>query len=574
MDYDLQTLRHSTAHVLAQAVLKLFPAAKLGIGPAIENGFYYDFELSKTLTPDDFPAIEKEMKKIIKDKLDYKKIVVGKDAAIKILLERNQTYKIDLINKLPPEEEITFYENGNFLDLCRGPHLDNTKEIKTFKLLSVSGAYWLGKEENTMLQRIYGTAFFSKQELSEHINLLEEAEKRDHRKIGKKHDLFSIQEKSGVGLVYWHPKGAMMRHLLESFWKEEHFKNDYELLYTPHIGQNWLWETSGHLQFYQENMYSPIQVDNQEYYLKPMNCPFHIMIYKSKLYSYRELPLRWAELGTVYRYEKSGVLHGLLRVRGFTQDDAHIICTPDQVEDEIHEVLKFSIKMWEKLGFKDLTYYISTRPEKYVGDKKQWETAETALTNAMKRENIKDYKTDKGGGAFYGPKIDIKVKDALQREWQMSTIQFDFNLPERFDMSYIGSDGQKHRPFMIHRALLGSLERFYGMFIEHCGGKFPLWISPRQFRILTITNDDYAVDIYNSLKQDGFRGELDNRNEKLGHKIKEARHDLIPYMIIIGDKESKNNTLGIRKRGSKDTLTMTLKKFKELIKAEIQQMSR
>ncbi|MEK6557061.1 MAG: threonine--tRNA ligase, partial [Candidatus Margulisiibacteriota bacterium] len=417
----------------------------------------------------------------------------------------------------------------------------------------VSGAYWRGKETNPMLQRIYGTAFQTQEELQLHLTMIEEAEKRDHRKLGKEMDLFSIQDKAGAGLIYWHPKGARMRHIIESFWKEEHFRQGYELLYTPHIGQSWLWETSGHLGFYSENMYRPMDIDEQSYYLKPMNCPFHIMIYKSSLRSYRDLPLRWAELGTVYRYERSGVLHGLLRVRGFTQDDAHIICTPDQIEREIEHVIRFSVSMLRTLGFNEFSFYVSTRPANFVGNEDQWILAQKALRNALTVEGITDYEVDEGGGAFYGPKIDIKIKDALGREWQLSTIQFDFNMPERFDMTFIGSDGNKHRPFMIHRALLGSLERFFGILIEHYAGKFPFWFAPVQYKILTIADHEpimnHAKTLHDVLLAKGFRGVLDDRNEKLGLKIRETQLEHVPFMLIIGAQEASTGQVSVRKLG-------------------------
>ena len=568
---NLEALRHSTSHVMAQAVLRLYPNAKLGIGPSIETGFYYDFDLGKTLAPEDLKRIEKEMINIIKKRYPIERVVYSKAEATSLLKEQKQNYKLELLENIPEDEEITFFKQDDFIDLCRGPHLEHTGKIKAFKLQKTSGAYWKGSEKNPMLQRIYGTAFPTKEELKDYLSFLEEAERRDHRKLGKELDLFSIQEKSGPGLVYWHPKGARIRHILETFWKEEHFKNGYDLINTPHIGQRWLWDTSGHLDFYNENMFSPMDVDGNEYFVKPMNCPFHILIYKSKMYSYRDLPLRWAELGTVYRYERSGVLHGLLRVRGFTQDDAHIVCTPEQVDTEIHKVIEFSTFMWKTLGFSDLTFYLSTRPEKYVGEVSHWEHAEKALREALEQQKI-NYKIDEGGGAFYGPKIDIKITDALGREWQMSTIQFDFNLPERFDMTYIGADGAKHRPFMIHRALLGSLERFFGVLIEHYAGRFPFWLAPVQYKVLLINNNEktveYAKTLHNTLQINSFRGILDDRNEKLGLKIREAQLEKVSYMIIIGDKEAEDNIIAIRKSGEKDTRQTTpvdlMQKFKKL----------
>ncbi|MDD5456800.1 MAG: threonine--tRNA ligase [Candidatus Margulisbacteria bacterium] len=554
---DLSALRHTASHILAQAVLRLYPDAKLGIGPAIDDGFYYDFDLSVNLVPEDLLKIEAEVKKIVKENLPLIKKVLPRDKALTLLKEKKQPYKIELVKELPENEEISFYEQGEFVDLCRGPHVAATGIVKAIKLLRISGAYWRGKETNPMLQRIYGIAFENETELTAYMKFLEEAEKRDHRKLGKELDLFSTQEKAGPGLIYWHPKGARIRHVIESFWKEEHFNHGYELIYSPHIGQSWLWETSGHLGFYKENMFAPMQLDEQDYFVKPMNCPFHILVYKSSLRSYRDLPLRWAELGTVYRYERSGVLHGLLRVRGFTQDDAHIFCTPEQMESEILEVIRFSIYIWKTLGFTDLNFYLSTKPEGSVGDPTEWREAEKALRNALEKENITNYKVDEGGGAFYGPKIDIKIKDALKREWQVSTIQFDFNMPKRFDMTYIGADGNRHQPYMIHRALLGSLERFFGILIEHYMGKFPFWLAPVQFKTLCITNHEetlvFAMHINEQLKLKGFRGAIDDRNEKLGLKIREAQLEQIPYMIIIGDNEAKQNKVSLRKHGESAT---------------------
>ncbi len=565
---NLESIRHSASHVLAQAVLRIYPNAKLGIGPAIENGFYYDFELPVSLIPEDLIKIESEMKSIIKENLPIVKETLSKQDAMKRLQASGQTFKQELLSELPDTEDITFFSQGDFSDLCKGPHVAHTRDIKAFKLQKISGAYWRGKETNPMLQRIYGIAFETKEALTAYLTLLEEAEKRDHRKLGKELDLFSLQDKAGAGLVYWHPKGARIRHIIETFWKEEHFKRDYELLNTPHIGQSWLWETSGHLGFYNENMFAPMKIDEQDYYAKPMNCPFHILIYNSSLRSYRDLPLRWAELGTVYRYERSGVLHGLMRVRGFTQDDSHIICTPDQVETEIFEVIKFAKYILQTMGFNDMKYYLSTRPKGAVGDISRWEQAEKALRNALAMENIHDFEVDEGGGAFYGPKIDIKIKDAIGREWQLSTIQFDFNLPDRFDMTYIGQDGQKHRTIMIHRALFGSLERFFGILIEHYAGKFPFWLSPEQFRILTINDSDattaHAKSTLDHLKRSGFRGTLDDRNEKLGLKIREAQVQHIPFALVIGDKEAQANQIALRKRGEQTTQLLDLNEVTQL----------
>jgi threonyl-tRNA synthetase len=559
---DLNTLRHTASHILAQAVMRLYPGTKLGIGPSIENGFYYDFEFPSPISESDLPKIEEEMRKIVKTNLPITKCVFTKEQALSKTSQIDQTFKMELITELPDTEEISYYSQGDFEDLCRGPHLETTGRVQAFKLLKIAGAYWRGDEKNPMLQRIYGTAFETKDQLKDYLFQIEEAEKRDHRKLGKELDLFSIQEETGPGLIYWHPKGARLRHILESYWKDEHFNNGYELLYTPHIGQSWLWETSGHLGFYAENMFSPMKIDEKEYYLKPMNCPFHIMIYKSQLRSYRDLPLRWAELGTVYRYERSGVLHGSMRVRGFTQDDAHIFCTPEQMEKEIHEVIKFSNHILNTLGFKEIDYYVSTKPAKSVGEQALWDSAIAGLKKALEMENITNYKIDEGGGAFYGPKIDFKIKDALNREWQLSTIQFDFNLPERFDMTYIGQDGQKHRPYMIHRALLGSLERFFGILIEHYSGKFPFWLSPVQYKIITINDSEtissFALEVFDKLKAKGFKGELDDRNEKLGFKIRDAQKQKVPFSIIIGEKEAETRILSIRKHGEKENENLSL----------------
>ena len=558
---ELSALRHSSAHILAQAVLRLFPGTKLGVGPALEDGFYYDFVLNEPLSPHHLERIEKEMKAIIKANYAFNRSELSRSEAKAKFTELGQDFKVELINDIPETETISIYTQAEFIDLCRGPHLKSTSEVGAIKLMKISGCYWKGNEHNATMQRIYGTAFPSQEELDSYLHLLEEAEKRDHRRIGKELDLFSTQEKAGPGLIYWHPKGGRIRHIIETFWKEEHYKHGYELIYTPHIGQSWLWETSGHLVTYKENMYAPMQIDEQDYYVKPMNCPFHILIYKANLHSYRDLPLRWAELGTVYRYERSGVLHGSMRVRGFTQDDSHIICTPEQLASEIHHVIQFSIFMWKTFGFEDLSYYVSTRPEKSVGDPEQWKMAEDALIKAMQDENL-PYKIDEGGGAFYGPKIDIKIKDALQREWQVSTIQFDFNLPERFDMTYIGADGNKHRPIMIHRALLGSLERFFGILIEHYAGKFPFWLSPYQYRIITVSANEGVIEdskkIHASLTLAGFRGSIDERNEKLGFKIREAQVEQIPWFLILGDKEHENQQIAVRKNGEKETKLLSL----------------
>jgi threonyl-tRNA synthetase len=570
---DIEAMRHSCSHVLAQAVMEMFPDAKLGVGPTIEDGFYYDFDLPRTLIPEDLPLLEKRMKQIIKQSQEFIKREEPAEKAIEFLKETGQKYKIELVEELQEEgEKIVFYQNvmrdgkPMFVDLCKGEHLQHTGQIGAFKLMKIAGAYWRGDEKNPMLQRIYGTCWHTKEELDDYLKKLEEAKKRDHRTLGKDLDLFNTYEQPGAGLVYWHPKGGRIRSLVEDFWKREHFKNGYDIVYTPHIGKAWLWETSGHLDFFRENMYSPMVVDGEEYFAKPMNCPFHIMIYKNTLRSYKDLPLRWAELGTVYRYEPSGVLHGLLRVRGFTQDDAHIFCTPDQIEDEILKVLRFSLHMWRSFGFEDIKAYLATRPEKAVGDPKRWEQATKSLEKAVKEEKL-EYELDEGGGAFYGPKIDLKIKDAIGREWQMTTIQFDFNLPERFDMTYVGEDGKEHRPYMVHRALLGSLERFFGVLTEHYSGAFPVWLAPVQVAVLPVSDKfmDYSKEVVEKLKEKNIRCELDNSNESLGKKIRNAELLKTPYMLVVGEKEVENKTVMVRTYADKSQKEMTSDDFVNLV---------
>lgn len=546
----LERLRHSMAHVMASAVLEQFPKAKIAIGPSIENGFYYDFELDRQLTTGDLIIIEEGMKRIVSSSLPFEHSEVSRSRALEIF--KDQPYKTELINELSEEEVITTYTIGNFTDLCRGPHVEDTSRLNTngFKLLSIAGAYWRGDEKRPMLQRIYGTAFGDPKQLKAHLEYIEELKKRDHRRIGKDQDLFSLQEKAGPGLVYWHPKGGRMRVAIENFWRDEHYKNGYEIIFTPHVGKSWLWETSGHLDFYKEGMFNPMEMDKSDYYPKPMNCPFHIMIYNEGKKSYRDLPCRWAELGTVYRYEKSGTLHGLMRVRGFTQDDAHIICTPEQMGDEISEVLRFSLYMLKSFGFKNISAYLSTKPEgKSVGEKNKWNDAQEALKKAIETEGL-DYDVDEGGGAFYGPKIDLKVKDSMGRDWQLSTIQFDFNLPERFNMKYVASDGKEKKPYVIHRALLGSLERFFGVMIENYGGAFPVWLSPVQVKIIPVSHkfDEYASIVTKIFMKAGIRVEKDLSDERMKAKIREAQNQRIPYMIILGSDEKENNTISIRTR--------------------------
>lgn len=561
-EVKLEVLRHSTAHVMAEAVLSLFPDAQIAIGPAIENGFYYDFDLPRPLTEDDLDEITKRMRKIINSGSTFVRKEVTRDEAREIF--KTQKYKLELLDAIPEGETVTIYTQGNFTDLCRGPHVSNTKELAAdgFKLLSIAGAYWRGSEKNKMLTRIYGTAWASKADLKAYLDHLLDVEKRDHRKLGKELDLFSLHEEAGPGLVYWHPRGARIRQVIEQFWREEHYKNGYEMVYTPHVGKSWLWETSGHLGFYKDGMYPPMEMDNTDYYVKPMNCPFHIMIYQSKKRSYRDLPFRWAELGTVYRYEKAGSLHGLLRVRGFTQDDAHLFVTPEQMDSEIMEVLRFSLYMLKSFGFNDIHAYISTKPEKSVGEKEKWDAATEALKKAVEKEGL-EYDIDEGGGAFYGPKIDLKIKDAIGREWQLSTVQFDFNLPERFGMTFVDSDGVEKRPYMIHRALLGSIERFFGVLIENYAGAFPPWLSPDQIAIIPVGDMayDYAKSVEEKLRKEGFRVALNLSDDRMNQKIRKAQNLKTPYMLILGEKEMEGNLVSIRYRNGKQSNFVSIDDF-------------
>jgi threonyl-tRNA synthetase len=561
---------HSSAHLLAEAVKELFPDVKVTIGPSIENGFYYDFDKDIPFTDADLEKIEAKMNELKKHKNRYSRKEVSRDEAYKIFKEQNESYKIELLEAIPEGEKISLYQSGNFVDLCRGPHIANQGLIKAIKLMKTSGAYWRGDSNNKMLQRIYGISFPSNKELKIYLHNLEEAKKRDHRKIGKDLDLYSFSDDVGPGLVLWHPNGAMMRAIIEQFWKERHLQEGYKLVQTPHIGKAQLWKTSGHLGFYNESMYSAIEVDDQEYYLKPMNCPFHIAIYQSDIRSYRDLPIKYAEMGTVYRYENSGSLHGLMRVRGFTQDDAHIICMPEQLDSEVEKVVEFSIEMLKSFGFEDFQIYLSTQPEKAVGSKEDWDQSTAALEKALRKMNL-DYEIDEGGGAFYGPKIDIKIKDALNRSWQCSTIQFDFNLPTRFGMEYIGADNESHRPFMIHRALLGSMERFFGTLIEYHSGNFPLWLCPVQVKILPISDKylDKCKEIDSAMRKAGIRSEVDSRAEKIGYKIREAEMKKIPYMCIVGEKEVENNTLSVRRHTEGDVGSFSLEEFINKMKEEI-----
>lgn len=549
MEKDLSTIRHSMSHVMAEAVLEMFPDAQIAIGPSIENGFYYDFALPRQLTEADLDEITERMKKIIRSDKEFKRIEVSRDEAKKMFA--GQKFKLELIDAIPEGETVTVYNQGAFTDLCRGPHVASTKELNpdAFKLLSIAGAYWRGSEKNEMLTRIYGTAWSSAKELRAYLDHLADVERRDHRKLGKDLDLFSLHEEAGPGLVYWHPRGARVRQIIEQFWREEHYKNGYEMVYTPHVGKSWLWETSGHLGFYKESMYPPMEMDKADYYVKPMNCPFHIMIYNNSLRSYRDLPCRWAELGTVYRYEKAGALHGLLRVRGFTQDDAHLFCTPEQMDDEIEEVLRFSLHMLRSFGFTEIHAYISTRPEKSVGDPALWDSATVALTKAVEKAGLA-YDIDEGGGAFYGPKIDLKIKDAIGREWQLSTVQFDFNLPQRFKMTYVDKDGKEKQPLMIHRALLGSIERFFGVLLENYAGAFPPWLAPEQIAIVPVGEMAfaYASELEARFKAAGLRAYTDLSSERMNAKIRKAQQMKVPYQVIIGEKEMNDDLVSVRYR--------------------------
>ncbi len=581
---QLYRIRHSAAHVMAQAVMEMFPGeAKIAIGPPIEDGFYYDFDLPRALTPEDLEALEKRMREIISGKFAFDREVISADEARDMFAD--QPYKIELIEGLeaggfdeygePIEEvpEISIYTQDTFTDLCRGPHVPSTEALNPdgIKLLNVAGAYWRGDENRPMLQRIYGTAWESADALEQYLWKLEEAQKRDHRRLGKELDLFTMSEEIGPGLILWSPKGGMVRKIAEDYCREEHERGGYEFVYSPHIGKSKLWETSGHLDWYQEGMYAPLDIEGQQYYLKPMNCPFHIEIFKSRTRSYRDLPIRYAEWGTVYRYERSGVLHGLLRVRGFTQDDAHLFCRPDQMPQEIDRVLQFSLNILRAFGFEDFQAYLSTRnAEKFAGKPEDWEAPTEALRQALERAEI-PYEIDEGEATFYGPKIDIKVRDALGREWQLSTIQFDFNLPERFDLAYVGEDGQDHRPYMIHRALMGSMERFMGVLIEHYAGAFPLWLAPVQAVLIPIADRhvDYAHDVAGQLGVAGFRAEVDERSDRMNAKIRDAQLQKIPYMLVVGDREVEANQVAVRVRAGDDLGAISIKSLIERLQGEV-----
>ncbi len=567
---DLETIRHSAAHLMAQAVKQLYPETQVTIGPVIEDGFYYDFYRESPFVPEDLEKIEKRMKEISLQNLDIIRKEIPREEALKMFDDMGEPFKREVINDITSNDPISVYTQGEFTDLCRGPHVENTKFLKSFKLLNTSASYWRGDERNKVLQRIYGTAWHTDKELRLYLKRLEEAKKRDHRKLGKELDLFSVTDEVGPGLILWHPKGSRIRCLMEDFWKEEHFKNGYEMVYSPHAAKVDMWKTSGHMDFYKDNIFSPMDIEGKEYVMKPMNCPFHIQIYKSRLRSYRDLPVRFAELGTVYRYERSGVLHGLLRVRGFTQDDAHLFCRPNQIEEEIVKVLDLILLILKSFGFNEYKVYLSTRPDKFVGSEENWGKATNALKQALEKSKLK-YEIDPGEGVFYGPKIDIKIKDSLNRFWQVSTVQVDFNLPQRFDINYIEEDGQKYQPIMLHRALMGSLERFFGCLVEHYAGAFPLWLAPIQIILLPITdqNHEYSDEVFKKLIHSGFRVEKDLRNEKIGFKIRDAQIQKIPYMIVIGEKEQASKTLAVRKRRSKETITFTIDELTDKLSLEI-----
>ena len=567
---DLETMRHSAAHVMAEAVQHLFPDAKFGIGPAIENGFYYDIDLPRPLTPEDLEKIEAEMRKIVQENQGFQRSVMSRQEARDFFEKRNQPYKVEIIDELE-DESPSIYQQGDFIDLCRGPHVASSAEIGAFKLLSVAGAYWRGDEHKPMLQRIYGTTFPTQQELDDFLWRQEEAKKRDHRRLGQELDLFSISEDIGPGLILWHPKGGRVRVAIEDFWRKSHYEAGYEIVFSPHVGRGNLWETSGHLQNYADIMYPSMDVEGERYFVKPMNCPFHIEMYKTQIRSYRDLPLRWAELGTVYRFERSGVLHGLLRVRGFTQDDAHIFCRPDQVEQEVVAALDLTMYLLRSFGFQDFDVYVSTRPEdKYVGDLADWEKATDALKQAVTKMGL-SYQIDEGGGAFYGPKIDIKIKDALGRSWQCTTVQFDFNEPERFQLAFIGEDGKEHRPIMVHRALLGSLERFFAILVEHYAGAFPIWLAPVQAMVIPIADRhlEYAREAARRFKAAGLRVDVDGRREKVNFKIREAQLQKIPYMLVVGDRELESGMAAVRSRSKGDLGPSRLEEIQAMMLEQI-----
>ncbi len=571
---SLEILRHSLAHIMAQALKEIYGTTKvhLGVGPTTEDGFYYDVEVEgHRITEEDLPKIEEKMREIIKRDYPILRKELQREEAIKLFQDLKEKYKLDIISRIPPDEVISVYEQGDFVDLCKGPHLPSTGKAGAFKLTSISGAYWMGRADQPQLTRIYGMAFWTDKELRQRLRFYEEAKKRDHRKLGRELEFFMIDDTIGAGLVIWLPRGAIYRKILEDYLREIHLERGYQLVYTPHVGKSKLWEISGHLECYKPNMFPAMEMEGEEYYVKPMNCPFHIAVYKSKVRSYKELPVKLAELGTVYRYEMSGVLHGLMRVRGFTQDDAHIICTPEQVNDVIRETLDLALTVLKDFGFDDFKIYISTRPEDAIGSDDQWELSENALRKAVEDLGY-SYEIDEGGGAFYGPKIDVKIKDAIGRLWQCSTIQFDFNLPERFDMTYIGPDNQKHRPYMIHRALLGSIERFTGVLLEHYAGLLPVWLSPTQVRIIPIADrhKDYAKKVYEKLTSEGFRVEVDDRDERMNAKIRDAELMKIPYVLVVGDREVEQDTVSVRSKREGNLGSMSVEEFAQMLKLKVE----
>ena len=567
---SLTLIRHSAAHILAQAVQSIYPDTKVTIGPVIDDGFYYDFYTDRNFTEDDLKLFENKMHEILEKNVSFEKEVINKNEALKIFSNMGETFKEEIINDLDESQEISLYKQGDWFDLCRGPHLPNSTFIKSFKLLSVAGSYWRGDETRESLQRIYGTAFSNPKDLKKHLKIIEEAKKRDHRKLGKELDLFSINDEIGPGLVLWHPNGSVIRNIIENYWREKHIESGYQIIYTPHIAKANLWETSGHLEFYSENMFSQMEIDTNKYQTKPMNCPFHIMIYKNGLRSYRELPIKYAEIGTVYRYERSGVLHGLFRARGFTQDDAHIFCSLDQIEQEVNDVIDLTTEFLKKFGFSEYEIFVSTKPSKYVGSDDEWSSATNSLKKSLDNKSLK-YSIDEGGGAFYGPKIDLKIKDVLGRSWQCSTVQVDFNLPKRFDLEYISSNNQRLQPVMIHRAIFGSFERFFGILIEHYGGAFPTWLAPYQLKLLSVSDEqvEYVNDIADNLRSAGIRVDIDNRNEKLGLKIRESEISKVPYIGIVGKNELENETISLRKYGGKQIGELKTNKLLELINDEL-----
>ena len=575
MSATIEEIRHSAAHLMASAVCSLFDNVKIDIGPATDDGFYYDFDMEHRLSAEDFPAIEKAIRKLIGAKLPFVREEVSREQAQALF--KDQPYKLERLADIPEGETVSIYRTGDYVDLCRGPHVEHSGCVGAVKLMSVAGSYYRGDEHNKMLQRLYGIAAASQKELDAIVARIEEAKKRDHRKLGKELELFTITESVGPGLAHWLPKGARVRVAIEDYWRKEHVRHGYEMLFTPHIGRANLWQTSGHLGFYKDGMFPPMNVTEGEgdkatqetYYVKPMNCPFHIQAYLFKKWSYRDLPLRWAELGTVYRYEKDGVRHGLFRVRGFTQDDAHIFCVPEKIEDEIRFTVRFCLRILRRFGFEDITAYLSTKPEKAVGDDAKWEQATASLRHALEAEGMA-YDVDEGGGAFYGPKIDMKIKDALGREWQLGTIQFDFNLPERFNLSYTGEDGKEHQPYMVHRALLGSLERFFGILIEHYAGAFPTWLAPVQAKVMPITDAQLPVakETLAKLTAAGLRAEGDWANDKIGAKIRKATLAKIPYMLVLGGREAEAGVVAVRSREKGDLGTMPPEAFIEMVRKE------